>query len=101
MILVYPLSETPKMIRKTFELGPDVFIHARDFYHRNKDMRHHKVVVHGQDGPVFCLGWIKNNPVNIDKDNPRVQMHLSNYWEYSEVDAGLVFITLTKNNFRR
>ena len=89
MILIYPLSETPKIIRKTFALGPDVFIHARDFYHRNKDMRHHKVVVHGQDGPVFCLGWIKNNPVNIDKDNPRVQMHLSNYWEYSTADAGL------------
>lgn len=89
MILIYPLSETPKIIRKTFELGPDVFIQARDFYHRNKDMRHHKVVVRGQDGPVFCLGWIKNNPVNIDKDNPRVQMHLSNYWEYSAADEGL------------
>lgn len=89
MILVYPLSETPKMIRKTFELKQDVFIKARDFYHRNKDMRHHKVVVHGLDGPVFCLGWIKNNPVNIDKDNPMVQMHLSNYWEYSASDEGL------------
>lgn len=91
MILVYPLSETPKIIRKTFELQPDVFIRARDFYHRNKDMRHHKVVVRGQDGPVFCLGWIKNSPVNIDKDNPRVQMHLSNYWEYAATDEGLDF----------
>ena len=89
MISVYPLSETPGIIRKTFELGPDVFIHARDFYHRNKDMRHHKVVVRGPGGPVFCLGWMKNDPVNVDRDNPRVQMHLSNYWEYSAADAGL------------
>lgn len=89
MILVYSLSEMPKIIRKSFKLQPDVFIMTRDFYHRNKDMRHHKVVVNGSDGPVFCLGWMKNNPVNLDKDNPMVQMHLSNYWEYSTSDEGL------------
>lgn len=89
MILVYPLSEKPKIIRKSFELQQDVFINARDFYHRNKDMRHHKVIVYGQNGPEFCLGWIKNNPMNLDKNNPMVQMHLSNYWEYSASDEGL------------
>lgn len=91
MILVYPLSEKPNIIRKSFELQPDVFIKARDFYHRNKDMRHHKVIVYGADGPKFVLGWIKNDPINIDKNNPMVQMHLSNYWEYSQTDEGLDF----------
>ena len=89
MLLVYPLSETPKIIRKKFELNSEVFVNARDFYHRNKDMRHHKVMVYDNNGPVFCLGWIKNNPVNVDKNNPRVQMHLSNYWEYSAEDVEL------------
>lgn len=89
MISVYPLSEKPKTIRKSFELQPDVFIKARDFYQRNKDMRHHKVVVYVPEGPIFCLGWMKNSPVNVDKDSPMVQMHLSNYWEYSVSDEGL------------
>ena len=31
MILVYPLSETPKMIRKTFELQPDVIHPCKGF----------------------------------------------------------------------
>lgn len=83
MILIYPLSEAPAVIRKRFDFDPDVFIKARDFYHQDKDMRHHKIVVYKEDSPLFCLGWIKNNPVNFDKNNPQVQMHLSNFWEYT------------------
>ncbi len=89
MIVIYPLSDAPKMLRKRFALGSELFAQARDFYHSNKDMRHHKSVVYGQDGPVFCLGWIKNEPVNVDKNNPMAQMHLSNFWEYSAEDARL------------
>ena len=29
---------------------------------------------------------MKNKPTNLDPDNPMVQMHLSNYWEYSPCD---------------
>ena len=86
MILVYPLSEAPSVIRKRIALDSDTFIKARDFYHHNKDMRHHKIVVYKDGDALFCLGWIKNNPVNLDKDNPRVQMHLSNFWDYSLED---------------
>ena len=89
MITIYSADHMPKIIRKAFELNPEVFLQARDFYHRNKDMRHHKVVVFRQGVPVFCLGWMKNRPSNLDPDNPGVQMHLSNFWEYSASDEGL------------
>ena len=89
MITVFSSDNAPKTIRKAFELGPEVFIQARDFYHRNKDMRQHKIVVYDQGSIVFCLGWMKNKPSNLDPDNPKVQMHLSNYWEYSISDDAL------------
>ena len=89
MITVFSADNVPKTIRKAFELNSEVFIQARDFYHRNKDMRHHKVVVFDKGTPVFCMGWMKNRPSNLDPDNPKVQMHLSNYWEYSASDEGL------------
>lgn len=89
MITIFSADHMPKIIRKAFELNPEVFLQARDFYHRNKDMRHHKVVVFRQGVPVFCLGWMKNRPSNLDPDNPGVQMHLSNFWEYSGSDEGL------------
>ena len=91
MIKVYPASEAPKQIRKYVALGENAFVTARDFYHRNKDIRHHKVVVYGQDGNVACcLGFQKNKPVNWDDPSiPMVQMSLSNYWEYSVDDEGL------------
>lgn len=91
MIKVYPASEAPTLVRKYATAGDDVFVTARDFYHRNKDIRHHKVVVYGEDGEVaYCLGFEKNRPVNWENpDAPMVQMHLSNYWEYSADDEGL------------
>ena len=46
MILLYPLSEMPKVIRKTYTLDEDVFVKLRDFYRVNRDMRHHKAVVY-------------------------------------------------------
>lgn len=89
MITVFSADNVPKTIRKAVELNLEVFIQARDFYHRNKDMRHHKVVVFDKGTPVFCMGWMKNRPSNLDPDNPKVQMHLSNHWEYSTSDEGL------------
>ena len=89
MITVFPADNAPVTIRKAFELGPEIFTQARDFYHRNKDMRQHKVVIYDHGRIVFCLGWKKNMPTNLDPDNPKVQMHLSNYWEYSVSDEGL------------
>ncbi|MDO4806003.1 MAG: hypothetical protein Q4A07_02020 [Coriobacteriales bacterium] len=91
MISVYPPSETPKLVRKYTNLGEDVFITARDFFHRNKDIRHHKVVVYNGDKVACCLGFQKNKPVNWEdaEANPMVQMHLSNFWEYSADDEGL------------
>ena len=91
MIKVYPASEAPKQVRKYTTVGEDVFATARDFYQRNKDIRQHKVVVFDEDGQVaYCLGFEKNKPVNWeDPDAPMVQMHLSNYWEYSIDDDGL------------
>ena len=89
MITIFSKHYVPKTIRKAFDLNPEVFIQARDFYHRNKDMRQHKVVVFDKGTPVFCLGWMKNRPSNLDPDNPKVQMHLSNYWDYSVSDEGL------------
>ncbi len=91
MIKVYPASEAPKQVRKYTTIGDNVFITARDFYHRNKDIRHHKVVVYDKDGNIaFCLGFEKNKPVNWDDaENPMIQMHLSNYWEYTADDQGL------------
>jgi len=44
MITIFSLDSMPKTVRKAFELNPEVFTQARDFYHRNKDMRHHKTV---------------------------------------------------------
>ena len=53
-------------------------------------MRHHKVVVTDAGGtPLYCMGWSKNNPVKLDKNDSLIQMHLSNYWEYSGEDEGL------------
>lgn len=89
MIKIFSLDTMPKTVRKAFELNPEIFTQTRDFYHRNKDMRHHKVVIFQQGTPLFCLGWMKNKPSNLDPDNPMVQMHLSNYWEYSISDEGL------------
>lgn len=89
LISIFPKEEIPGTIRKVFELEPEVFIKTRDFYHRNKDMRHHKVVVYDNGEPVFCFGWNKNNPTNLNPDDPKVQMHLSNYWDYSTSDEGL------------
>ena len=93
MIKVYPASEAPKQVRKYASANDDdVFITARDFFHRNKDIRHHKVVVYGEDGNVaYCLGFEKNKPVNWEdaESNVMVQMHLSNYWEYSLEDEDL------------
>ena len=93
MIKVYPASEAPRQVRKYASTNDDdVFITARDFYHRNKDIRHHKVVVYGEDGNVaYCLGFEKNKPVNWEdaENNAMVQMHLSNYWEYSLEDEDL------------
>ena len=89
MIKIYSIEEKPEVIRKKLEHGDDVFLKARDFYHNNKDMRHHKIVVCKNDEPVYCLGYVKNNPLNVDKHNPRVQMHLSNYWFYNENDTDL------------
>ena len=53
MIKVYPASEAPRQVRKYASTNDeDVFITARDFYHRNKDIRHHKVVVYDADGNI-------------------------------------------------
>ena len=89
MITFFSSDNAPKTIRKAFDLGPEVFIQTRDFYHRNKDMRQHKIVVYDQGSIAFCFGWMKNRPSNLDPDNPMVQMHLSNYWEYSISDDAL------------
>ena len=89
MILIYPVSEMPKVIRKTYELDADVFPKLRDFYHLNKDMRHHKTVVYQDGKPVFCLGYVPNRAVNVDPNNPRVQMKLSHFWNYSVNDDGI------------
>ncbi|MDO4797050.1 MAG: hypothetical protein Q4A01_03415 [Coriobacteriales bacterium] len=91
MIKIHPASEAPTMVRKYATNGDEVFITARDFFHRNKDIRHHKVVVYNEDGSIaYCLGFEKNKPINWeDAENPMVQMHLSNYWEYSADDEGL------------
>lgn len=91
MIKVYPASEAPKTVRKYVNCDEDVFIKARDFYRRNKDIRHHKVVVYDGDRIAYCLGFQKNKPTNWEdaENNPLVQMHLSNYWEYSTDDEGL------------
>lgn len=91
MILIYPASDMPKVIRKTYDLEPDVFLKLRDFYELNKDMRHHKAVVYHQGQPVFCMGYVRNRPVNVDPDNPRAQMKLSNFWNYSVDDEGIDF----------
>ena len=89
MIRIYPLSEMPKVIRKTYELDHDVFRKLRDFYEMNKDMRHHKAVIYQEGQPVFCLGYVKNWAVNVDSANPKVQMKLSNFWHYSIDDDGI------------
>ena len=89
MILVYPISEMPKVIRKTYELDADVFMKLRDFYQLNKDMRHHKAVIYQDGKPVFCLGYVRNRPTNVDPDSPRAQMKLSNFWNYSLEDEGI------------
>ena len=89
MILIYPLSDMPKVIRKTYELEPDVFLKLRDFLEVNKDMRHHKAVVYQEGQPIFCLGYVKNHPTNVSQDNPKVQMKLSNFWNYSANDEGI------------
>lgn len=89
MIRIYPLADMPKVIRKTYELEPDVFLKLRDFYELNKDMRHHKVVVYKERQPIFCLGYVRNRPTNIDPDSPQVQMKLSNFWNYSVEDEGI------------
>ena len=93
MIKVYPASEAPRQVRKYASTSDeDVFITARDFYHRNKDIRHHKVVVYDEDDNIaYCLGFQKNKPVNWEdaENNAMVQMHLSNYWEYSLDDEKL------------
>ena len=89
MILIYPLSETPKVIRKTFEFDEDVFIKARDFYEVNRDMRHHKVVIYKNGEPLFCLGYIRNQAVNVDVNSPKAQMKLSHFWKYSVEDEGI------------
>lgn len=91
MIKIYPASEAPKTVRKYANCNEDVFVKARDFFHRNKDIRHHKVVVYDGDQVVYCLGFEKNKPTNWEdaEGNPMVQMHLSNYWEYSTDDEGL------------
>jgi hypothetical protein len=93
VIKVYPASEAPRQVRKyTSANDENVFITARDFYHRNKDIRHHKVVVYDEDGNIaYCLGFQKNKPVNWEdaENNAMVQMHLSNYWEYSLDDENL------------
>ena len=89
MILIYPASEMPKVIRKAYDLDADVFEKLRDFYEMNKDMRHHKAVVYQDGKPVFCLGYVKNRATNIDPDSPRAQMKLSNFWNYSVEDEGI------------
>ena len=89
MILVYPISEMPKQIRKVYELDKDVFAKLRQFYEMNKDMRHHKVVVCRNGKPVFCLGYVRNRAVNVNPDSPMVQMKLSNFWHYSVDDEGI------------
>ena len=35
MILIYPVEDMPKVVRKTYELEPDVFLKLRDFYELN------------------------------------------------------------------
>ena len=89
MITIFSANEAPKVIRKYLASDDDVFIEARDFFRRNKDIRHHKVVVLEKDKTLYCLGWKKNNPTNVDKNKPMAQMHLSNFWEYSRDDEGL------------
>ena len=91
MIRVYPASEAPKTVRKYLNVHEDVFERARDFFHRNKDIRHHKVVVYDGDEIAYCLGFEKNKPSNFEdaESDPMVQMHLSNYWQYSTHDEGL------------
>ena len=93
MIRVYPASEAPRQVRKYVSANDEnVFIAARDFFHRNKDIRHHKIVAYHEDGSIaYCLGFEKNKPVNWEdaENNALVQMHLSNYWEYSPDDEDL------------
>ncbi len=99
MIKVYAANEAPKLVRKYLSADDDVFIKARDFFRRNKDIRHHKVVVYKDEEPLYCLGWMKNNPVNVDKNNPMVQMSLSNYWVYSTEDEGLDYSYVDRFGF--
>ena len=89
MIVLYSIDEMPKVIRKTYELNPDVFLELRDFYEKNKDMRHHKAVIYRDQKPLFCLGYVRNRATNVDSDNPMAQMKLSNFWNYSVDDEGI------------
>ena len=89
MLLIYPKDEMPKVVRKVFAFEPDVFRKVRDFYALNRDMRHHKVVIMRDGEPLFCIGYVKNRPVNVDPDSPRAQMKLSHFWNYGEEEEGI------------
>lgn len=49
--------QVPRQVRKYVSSSDEnVFIAARDFFHRNKDIRHHKVVAYREDGNV-AYSW--------------------------------------------
>ena len=89
MIRVFSASEMPKVIRKCDLANEDVFLRVRDFFRCNPDIRHHKVVVYKEDIPVYCLGYMKNEPVEVYEHRTKDQISLSEFWDYSPDDEGL------------
>ena len=89
MIRVFSASEMPKVIRKCDLADEDVFLRVRDFFRCNPDIRHHKVVVYKEDIPVYCLGYMKNEPVEVYEHRTKDQISLSEFWDYSPDDEGL------------
>ena len=86
MIRLNTLEERPDLLRKTLVHDDNVFIEAREFYQWNKDMRHHKILVYKDRKPAYVLSYQKNEPEGINKHDPKVQMQLSNFWDYSVYD---------------
>ncbi len=65
MLVLYSIDEMPKVIRKTYELNPDVFLELRDFYEKNKDMRHHKAVIYRDQKPRFFFGYVRDRATKV------------------------------------
>ena len=90
IISLFPLDQGPKTIRKTLVHDDQVFIKARDFYQRNMEMRHHKILVYDENRqPIYSMGWKKNKLVNVFRNKDTSQTHLSNFWDYALPEEGL------------